>query len=753
MQPPDAPVSTVASRSLLRERAARKEAESLLEQKSRELYDINQNLRQLNSHIEESEARYRSLVELIPDAIWIHTGGKIVFLNPAAQRLFGAASAGSLLGTDADARVPAEFHAQLAEGTYNDISLAQQQPRSALQLLRLDGALVDVEYFGCRLWFNNADSVMSVAHDVTERRQQEKAIEHQATHDQLTGLPNRALFLDRLAHAIRRAERRKERLAVVFLDLDKFKQVNDTLGHAVGDELLRVVASTLRHSVRDFDTVARLGGDEFVLLLDSPLGETTPGMIAERIGEHLARPVLLAGQEHVITGSMGLSLYPNDGDQAENLLRQADIAMYRAKQAGRNGFQFFTQEMQQRLDARVTLEQGLMRALQRDEFVLHYQPQVDLASGKVIGLEALLRWQSPELGLVPPMQFIPVAEESNLITAIGGWVLDKACATLRAWLDAGVPVVPVAVNVAASQFAHQNMETMLREVLARYSLEPGLIEFELTESLSMVDPEASIALMHRLKAIGITMSIDDFGTGYSNLSYLKRFPVDKLKIDQSFTRGMASDPEDRSIVTAVIRLAHSLGLRAIAEGVETEGQMQLLARHGCDEIQGYYFSRPLAEPGIVAMLRSGAMLEVPLTGQRKPELRRTVLLVDHEPRTQAHFRRLLDSTPYELLSALKMEDAYEVLASREVGVVLSGRGPEGRSGVDFFERIKRLYPAAVRVLLTREAEGGDSAAGLADAINLGAVYKFIAAPDDDAHVLETLASAFEQYERQAGAAS
>ena len=602
--------STVASRSLARERTARKAAETLLEQKSRELYDINLNLRALNAHLEESEGRYRTLVELIPDAIWIHSGGQVVFANPATCALFGASAPGQLLGTDALNLVPAQFRHQMLEGTYSDIEAAQRQPRCALEVERLDGRLVAVEFFGCAIRFNDADSIMNVAHDITERRAHETAMEYQATHDLLTGLPNRALFLDRLAHAIRRAERHGSRLAVMFVDLDKFKAVNDTLGHSFGDQLLRIVAGQLKLCVRESDTVARLGGDEFVLLLDDPVGDTMPGTIAERIGVRLGVPVMLAGQEHIVTGSIGISTYPEDGGDAETLLRQADIAMYRAKESGRNGFQFFTEEMQRRLDARVALEQGLHRALQRNEFVLHYQPQCDLVSGKVIGIEALLRWQSPELGLVPPMQFIPVAEESNLITAIGQWVLDKACATLRRWQDSGVPLVPLAINVAASQFANQDLDKLVRGTLERYGVQPQFLSLELTEGLSMEDPEASIALMNRLKAIGITLSIDDFGTGYSNLSYLKRFPVDKLKIDQSFTRGLTIVPEDGAIVTAVIRLAHSLGLRAVAEGVETEAQLRLLKAQGCDEIQGYYFSRPVPEEQMIAMLRSGAGLDL-----------------------------------------------------------------------------------------------------------------------------------------------
>ncbi len=585
---------SVSTRTLQRERAARKEAESLLEQKSRELYEKNQ-------FLQESELRYRNLVELAPDAIWIHSEGRITFLNQAALRLFGAASPDQLLGTLAMERVPQQFHATVDAWTPMELDKVHQRPRSELKLLRLDGTPVDVEFFGCSILFNNRESVMHAAHDVTERLQQ-VAIRHRATHDELTGLANRAFFLERLEEEIAKARTAGTSLAVAFVDLDKFKQINDTRGHAVGDELLRIVAGVLRSCVRDSDTVARLGGDEFVLLLDNSQGHLTPGMLAQRISERLAEPVNLAGQQHIITGSIGLSIYPDDGQHAEELLRHADIAMYHCKGQGCSGVQFFTQDMERRLDARLTMEQGLLRALQREEFVLHFQPQVDLRRGGIVGMEALLRWQSPELGLVPPLEFIPVAEESSLIVDIGHWVLDKTCATLRAWRDAGLPLVPVAVNIAASQFARRDFDITVQEVLGRFGVDPGLLELELTESLSMSDPMETIALMHRLRAIGIKMAIDDFGTGYSNLSYLKRFPVDRLKIDKSFTSGLASNAEDHAIVSAVISLAHSLGLKAIAEGVETEDQLRLLLAEGCDEIQGYYFSKPLPEPAAREML-------------------------------------------------------------------------------------------------------------------------------------------------------
>lgn len=598
----------LSARTLQRERRARKEAESLLEQKSRELYEKNQ-------FLQESEGRYRNLVELAPDAIWIHSEGRITFLNQAALRLFGATGPEQLLGTLAADRVPEQFRAAVEAWTPMELDKVHQRQRSTLQLLRLDGKPVDVEFFGCSIRFNNCDSVMHAAHDVTERLQQ-VAIRHRATHDELTGLANRAYFLERLGQEIEKARGAGISLAVAFVDLDKFKQINDTRGHAVGDEMLRVVAGVLRSCVRDSDTVARLGGDEFVLLLDSSQGQLTPAMLAERISARLAEPVMLAGQQHIITGSIGLSVYPDDGLHPEELLRHADIAMYHSKGQRCSGVQFFTQDMQHRLDARMVMEQGLLRALQREEFILHFQPQVDLRSGAIIGMEALLRWQSPELGLVPPMEFIPVAEESSLIVDIGKWVLEKSCATLRAWQDAGVPVVPVAVNIAASQFARQDFDTMVEDALAKFDIDPGLLELELTESLSMGDPMGSIALMQRLRAIGISLAIDDFGTGYSNLSYLKRFPVDRLKIDKSFTSGLATNAEDHAIVSAIISLAHSLGLKAIAEGVETEDQLQLLRAGGCDEIQGYYFGRPMPDEAARDMLLRRATLPSPSVAQR-----------------------------------------------------------------------------------------------------------------------------------------
>ncbi|WP_156970652.1 EAL domain-containing protein [Andreprevotia chitinilytica] len=587
----------------------------------------------------------------------------------------------------------------------------------------------------------HASHLVGICNDISSIRQHEAALEYQATHDALTGLPNRALLLDRLNWAISRSARDHKRLAVMFIDLDKFKFINDSLGHGAGDELLVAVAQRLTETIRECDTTARLGGDEFVVLVDQVDDEQSVSRLAQRIIPALAAPVRLGGEERSITCSLGISTYPEDGSDAEVLMKNADIAMYRAKESGRNNFQFFRQEMQVRLGERLSLERQLHRALDRDEFMLHYQPQVDLRSGKIVGLEALIRWQSPELGLVAPARFIPFAEESNLIHGIGEWVLGKTCHSIRAWEQHGVPVVPVSVNVSASQFAQQRIDRLAQQALQSTGVNAKYLELELTESVSMVDPEATIGLMHRLKDLGVSLSIDDFGTGYSNLSYLKRFPVDRLKIDQSFVRGLATGPEEQAISAAVIGLAHALGLRALAEGVETESQLRLLSMLGCDEFQGFCFSHPVAEADAIALLLNGARFSP--EGIGRAPYKRTVLLVDDEPGVRASLRRMLKGEALELLEAESAAAAYDLLAAHEVGIILSDYWMPGEDGVTFLSKVRQMYPKTIRILLT----GSTSPDTFTTAINRGEIFRFLTKPWDEAEVRNTLREAVQRYEQ------
>jgi diguanylate cyclase (GGDEF)-like protein/PAS domain S-box-containing protein len=429
--------------------------------------------------------------------------------------------------------------------------------------------------------------------DITERRQAEEKIAFLAYHDALTGLPNRVLLQDRLQQAIAQAERVRNGLALVFLDLDNFKKINDSLGHAAGDALLREVAQRLKHCVRDSDTISRQGGDEFVLILRELRGVDSCVPVLGKIMESLQEPFIWEGNELSTSASLGIALYPEDGRDFETLRKKADLAMYRAKEAGRNTYRFFDEEMDEEAVEHLLMRSGLRRAVERGEFLLHYQPQIDLGSGRIIGAEALLRWQHPEYGLVPPGRFIPIAEESGLIVPIGEWVLREACRQCAQWLRAGLPPLVVAVNLSAAQFRRGSVEQAVRQALTDTGLPPVQLELELTESILIQDVESVLATVQRLKQLGIKVSIDDFGTGYSSLSYLKRFDIDKLKIDQSFIRDLASDPDDAAIVHAIIQMAHSLGLRAIAEGVETADMLQRLQVLGCDEAQGYHYARPL----------------------------------------------------------------------------------------------------------------------------------------------------------------
>jgi len=446
---------------------------------------------------------------------------------------------------------------------------------------------------------------IAIKQDVTERKAAEAHVEFLAHHDALTGLPNRVLVRDRWTQAVAYAERSGNKVGLMFLDLDNFKSVNDALGHPAGDHLLRGVASRLRECVRETDTVSRQGGDEFLVVLSDIRDAEAVGVIAEKIEARMAAAFEIAGQEVVTSLSIGLCLHPDDGDDFDALLQRADMAMYHAKEAGRNTHRFYTEQMNVDADAQLRMRTSLRRALSRGEFALHYQPQLGLEDGEVIGVEALIRWNHPELGLLPPSRFIPIAEESGLIVPIGEWVLNEACRQAAEWQRQGLPYVTVAVNLSALQFKQGDLLAVVTRALTMSQLSPAYLELELTESILIQDVEAALKTVAELKALGVKLSIDDFGTGYSSLSYLKRFDVDKLKIDQSFVRDISDNANDSAIVSAIVQMARSLGLKTIAEGVEDARMLECLRSHDCDEVQGYHFARPMPPDQVRAFLAKG----------------------------------------------------------------------------------------------------------------------------------------------------
>ncbi|HJW54303.1 MAG TPA: EAL domain-containing protein, partial [Burkholderiaceae bacterium] len=452
------------------------------------------------------------------------------------------------------------------------------------------------------IWATGAflfDEQMRPAHmmgahvDITERKQSEEKIQFLAFHDLLTELPNRMLVQDRFNQAIAYADRSHSKVALLFLDLDNFKTINDSLGHMMGDNLLKEVAHRLIECARETDTISRQGGDEFLILLPSLPNAEAATPVLEKLINRLSDPYIIAGNELTTSASIGVTFYPDDGNDFESLLKKSDIAMYRAKESGRNAYRFFDNQMNVDAVEKQFILSGLRKALARSEFELHYQPQIDITSGQIVGVEALLRWNHPELGMIAPGRFISIAEDSGLIVPIGEWVLREACRQAAFWQGSGGPPLNVAINLSAVQFKRGNIEHSVIDALEESGVNPALIELELTESILIGDTEKVLETVQRMKRLGIKLSIDDFGTGYSSLSYLKRFQVDKLKIDQSFVRNLDSDVENAAIVCAIIQMAHSLGLTTIAEGVEDNGALARLRDFGCDEAQGYYFARPM----------------------------------------------------------------------------------------------------------------------------------------------------------------
>lgn len=441
---------------------------------------------------------------------------------------------------------------------------------------------------------------------IAEREQSAERLTHLASYDTLTGLPNRTLFHDRLAQAMARIDRNEKMLALLLLDMDRFKEINDTFGHDTGDRLLEAVANRLQQGLREVDTIARLGGDEFTMVLENIGGAETAAAVAKKVVDVFTQPFILNERELFIMPSIGIALYPRDAQDANTLLRNADIAMYHAKRKGGGNFQFYTEQMHTQTTHQSDIETGLRSALARSEFTLHYQPQIEIKSGRMVGIEALIRWHNDVLGSVMPDQFIPLAEATGLIEPIGEWVLHTACAQNRAWQAAGLPPLPVAVNLSARQFRQGDLLKTILHALQETGLDPRYLELEITEGVIMSHSEETIGMLQRLGALGPQISIDDFGSGYSSLAYLKRCAVSRIKINPFFIRDISTDPDDMAIVTAIIAMARGLQLKVTAEGVENKEQLSLLESLSCNDYQGYYFSRPLPADEMEKLLRTHA---------------------------------------------------------------------------------------------------------------------------------------------------
>ncbi|HEY8539185.1 MAG TPA: EAL domain-containing protein, partial [Steroidobacteraceae bacterium] len=556
--------------------------------------------------LREAQRRYYELFENAIEGIYRTTiEGKFIDANPALARIYGYESPAELMTAVDDIRKQLYVDPKRRDEFMEIISARGTVSGFESQIYRKNGEIIWTSE-NARAVYDDAGRIVcyeGTVEDITELKLYQARIEQQAHYDALTGLANRTLLHDRLSHAIRAAKSYGTSLAVVFVDLDRFKYINDSLGHHVGDELLRSMAERLKASVRDSDTVARLGGDEFVLLINGYGDPETTAPVLERLMAEVSRPWTTPQGEFNVTCSIGVALYPEDGATAEELLKHADSAMYRAKEKGRNNFQFFTAELNALIKERLELESNLRRALEREQFSLQYQPRMEMRTGRIVGVEALLRWTLANGERVSPSRFIPIADEIGLMVPIGRWVLREACRQAKAWQAQGVPPVITSVNVSARQFRQDNVVAMIEEVLRETGLEPNLLEVELTESALMQDADQFVSMLGKLSDLGVLISLDDFGTGYSNLSYLKRFPVDRLKVDKSFVRDITNDADDATIVRTIIALGHNLGLKVVAEGVETEQQVAFLLDNDCDELQGNYFGRPMDVQDLVPLLR------------------------------------------------------------------------------------------------------------------------------------------------------
>jgi diguanylate cyclase (GGDEF)-like protein len=570
--------------------------------------------------------------------------------------------------------------------------------------------------------------------------EKEAKLNYLAYYDPLTGLPNSTLFRDRLAQFLEGSDHDGRAVALLLVDLDRFTHLNDTLGRRAGDTLLKMVAERLETSMPKPSSLARISADTFaVAVAELENGARDSVTILEK---HIFAPLGLGftiGESELrVSARAGIALYPGDGGDADALFTNAEAALKQAK-ASDDTFMFYAPAMNARMGERIALEDQLRKAHDTHQFVLHFQPMVGLSNGKIVGSEALIRWQHPDLGLLYPGQFVSVAEESGLTIPIGEWVLRTACAKTKAWHDAGFTPLTVSVNVSPRQFRDDGLVNSVASALQITGLDARSLELELTENIVMTDPEQFIAKLNALKGLGVRMSLDDFGTGYSSLSYLKRFPLDRLKVDQSFIRDVTTNPDDAAIVRAIISMGHSLGLDLVAEGVETATQLAWLQRERCDQVQGYHFSHPVPAFEFEQMLREGKSLPSRAAGGGAKA--KTLLIVDDESNVVASLVRLLRSDGYHILTAHSAEQAFDILALNAVHVIISDHRMPGMTGAEFLGKVKALYPDTVRILFSGYVEID----ALTDAVNRGAVFRFLLKPWNDDTLRQSIREAFHYY--------
>ncbi|MDX1721530.1 MAG: EAL domain-containing protein [Pseudomonas sp.] len=667
----------------------------------------------------------------------------IIYVNPAFERITG-------------------YSADEALGRNCRFLQAGERDQAALEIIRTnlprqdDAHVVLLNYHkdGTPFWndlyispvLNECGELthfVGVQNDITEERRYQAELSFNACHDLLTGLPNRSLLEDRLRQGCKISKRYQRSLAVMFIDLDGFKPINDSIGHHLGDQVLVEVAQRMSAQVRPGDTVARMGGDEFIVLLPDLAREEDVLQVAERLIASIARPYRVEGIDLHITASIGITLSDGGLEQPLQLIQQADLAMFKAKQEGRNNYQWYTNDLNQRVGERVTLRNELQKAIESQAFELYYQPQIDGRSGRVVGFEALLRWQHPDRGFIPPDTFIALAEDTGQIIPLSEWVLDTACRQIRQHSQQGLTGPTVAVNISPVHFQRNNFVDSVQAVLQKHSLSAELLELEITETVLFNNAERAIETLHRLKELGVRIAIDDFGTGFSSLNYLKRLPIDKVKIDRSFVKDIISDRHDAAITQGIISMAHHLRLKVVAEGVETEPQLAFLKKCRCDEFQGYYFAKPMPYAEIAGFLRDRlrgheADSEVSLAHGEQTQ---TLLLLDDEENILRALARVLRRDGYKILMATCARDAFELLAKHDVQVILSDQRMPEMSGTEFLSRVKDLYPNTIRIVLS----GYTDLKSVTDAINQGAIYKFLTKPWDDDELRQNIAQSFREF--------